>query len=264
MTVRRFYLAGIDGEPLTGVTPTLAGYCTVADGVAITPAPLVVEESYGWYNCDIPDNATGFVYEPTAQPQYHFIPCISPRTFGTYGIDGTPRDNRNNTEPHWQFLKNSAGVNITQPAIDICNTVGIFKFTPPDGEYYGVIHIGSFGEMSTQRIAISSLTDTPDSTRPVVINITPTPGTPISASDPVSAEVYDESGLRVVLFLVTYAGLYAHEVIYDGTSFSQMFAGSTVTPTVTGAVYTFIRIGGWPALPTVTPIVIDTSGNENA
>jgi hypothetical protein len=104
----------------------------------------------------------------------------------------------------------------------------------------------------------------PDSVAPVVGGVTPAPGTPISATTPVSFEVTDDQGaFRRVLVGVELSGVV--ELVHDGDAFLGNYAGggSTRNPIAGGFAYTILRDGGgWPSSPTVRVWAIDLRGNE--
>lgn len=104
-----------------------------------------------------------------------------------------------------------------------------------------------------------------DITRPVISNLNPTPGTPISTSQVISFDVTDNLGLFTRIIIIAVFGT-AQEVVHDGANFAFIYqnASSTVTPITNGFHYTVLRSGGWPASVTFEPFAIDVSGNENA
>jgi hypothetical protein len=111
----------------------------------------------------------------------------------------------------------------------------------------------------------TGIAGTSDSTLPVITNVAPTPGTPISRTAMVMFDVTDETELRRVILVAKFAAEW--EVIYDGETFSPEYAaGSQVTVLVVGQSYRFRvrRAAGWPEAPSITAYAYDTGGNEPA
>lgn len=104
----------------------------------------------------------------------------------------------------------------------------------------------------------------PDTTAPVVSNVSPTAGTELARTDPVFFDVTDDSAtFRRILVTASFEDGVA-EVVHDGDSFAARYAAtSTRTPIASGYRYRVRRTGGWPYGPTIRAYAIDTSGNEN-
>jgi hypothetical protein len=101
---------------------------------------------------------------------------------------------------------------------------------------------------------------------PVVSNVTPTPGTAITTSTPISLDVTDDANsfLRILLAVSFPDG--TKEVAFDGAGFTARYSNpaNTQTSITNGYRFTVLRNGGWPDLPEITPFVIDTTGGEAA
>lgn len=123
-----------------------------------------------------------------------------------------------------------------------------------------------FGNEDTASVSFTAPPSTPaDSTPPVVSNVSPTPGTTISPSTPITMDVTDNRGLALVMLIASFPGTPAPEVVYDGNAFSSAYLGSSSVSSISGGYhFSLLRNGGWPATPTVIPYVLDTSGNENS
>lgn len=105
---------------------------------------------------------------------------------------------------------------------------------------------------------------TPDTTRPTIANISPAAGTTISASQPITFDVLDETAIRRTLVLAKFPSRSIFEVVHDGDGFGPLYDASPNTRTAIagGHRFTILRRGGWPSPPSIIPHVIDTSGNE--
>jgi len=106
----------------------------------------------------------------------------------------------------------------------------------------------------------------PDTSAPVVSNVTPASGTPVDENDPLGFDVTDDSNVfRQTLLHARYPSKSTWEVIHDGIAFAPVFAaGSTRVSIAGGFRYSLRRAGGWPGDPTIYPVAIDRAGNENA
>lgn len=105
-----------------------------------------------------------------------------------------------------------------------------------------------------------------DITKPAVANLSPTPGTALQKTQPVSLEVTDVGGLRRVMVVASFPGLDLEEVVHNGTSWGPRYslAPNARTAITNGYRFTVLRRGGWPAPPTLTAYAVDTAGNEAA
>lgn len=112
-----------------------------------------------------------------------------------------------------------------------------------------------------------TVTDPPpplDEIAPEVGNVSPTPGTPIEATTPISFDVTDDSGaFRRVLVAVIMGGSGVPELAYDGDAFLGPYVASSSRVVIPdGFRFTLQRSGGWPSSPTVRVFPIDLGGNE--
>ena len=103
-----------------------------------------------------------------------------------------------------------------------------------------------------------------DSTPPVIGNLSPTPGTLLQLTDPVSFDVTDNSGqFRRVMVAVFFPSTGITELVHDGDGFLGFFAASSSRVLIAGGFrFTVLRAGGWLSSPTVRVFPIDRSGNE--
>lgn len=115
---------------------------------------------------------------------------------------------------------------------------------------------------------ITIYSGTYDSVRPNVSIISPSPGSNITRLQQITVDVTDNSGSfgRIILH-GGYSGLAGVEPIHDGEVWNvRHYSGSLNTRQViaNGYRYTILRDGGWPGDISLTPYVIDGSGNENS
>jgi hypothetical protein len=100
---------------------------------------------------------------------------------------------------------------------------------------------------------------------PVISNITPTPGTSLAATAPVGFQATQSASSFVIATVwASYPVLGIYEVIHDGVQFSANYNGSR---TVISGGYQYsgiVRVGGWPASPTLVPVFVDNTGAVNA
>jgi hypothetical protein len=107
---------------------------------------------------------------------------------------------------------------------------------------------------------------TSSSIPPEVSNVSPSVGSQITPTTPISIDITDEPAgeFRRAVLHAAYSGLDWWEVIHNGDAFAPNYAtGSSRTAITNGYRYSLLRRGGWPGSPTFTPIAIDTSGAEN-
>ena len=103
-----------------------------------------------------------------------------------------------------------------------------------------------------------------DTTKPTISNLNPAEGTTLAAEDSIEFDVTDETGLRAVVILASFADSDRYEVVYDGDDFAPLYGGASTAEEISGGYhFTVARTGGWPGAVTFKPIAIDTSGNEN-
>lgn len=104
----------------------------------------------------------------------------------------------------------------------------------------------------------------PDTTPPVIGNLSPAPGTTIASTDALSFDVTDNRGtFRRVIVAVYFPTTGITEMVHDGDVFVGYFVGSSSRVVIAGGFrYTILRSGGWIGSPTVRIFPIDLSGNE--
>lgn len=110
---------------------------------------------------------------------------------------------------------------------------------------------------------LSSGSPAPDTTAPVVSNVTPPADTELLPADVLSFDVTDETELKKVIIIAKFSGNAIWEVIHDGTRFAPIYdAGSTVTVIANGFHFDMQRLSGWPSRPEILIIAFDGGGNE--
>ena len=122
-------------------------------------------------------------------------------------------------------------------------------------------------QLSTIDVVFIPVIDPTPPTPPVVSNVTPTPGTAITATTPVGLDVTDDSGVfRRIMLVASFPTLGLLEVVHDGDNFAPLYAGTgnTREAIANGFRYAALRRGGWPASPTLIPFAIDQEGAEAA
>ena len=105
-----------------------------------------------------------------------------------------------------------------------------------------------------------------DVTPPVVTIVSPTPGTGILRTQPITFDVTDETGFRRVMVLASFPSKGIYEVIHDGDRWGPHYdvSPNARTDIAGGHRFTVLRRGGWPAAPSILPMPIDVGGNEAA
>jgi len=104
----------------------------------------------------------------------------------------------------------------------------------------------------------------PDTTKPVISNFSPEPGTPINPNDVISFDITDDSGdFTRILIVAQFSRV--KEVVHDGDEFSFVYqTNQSVVEEIEGGYhYEITRLGGWPAEVVFIPFAIDAAGNEN-
>lgn len=114
----------------------------------------------------------------------------------------------------------------------------------------------------------------PDTTAPVVSNVTPVAETPLEPTTPIGFDVTDSGGN------LTRSNVYAYfpatgrfEVVYFSGSvsgswgsrpagFSPQYTGTRSTVTNGFRFAGVVRAGGWPSAPVIVADPIDAAGNE--
>lgn len=127
---------------------------------------------------------------------------------------------------------------------------------------------GNVTSTPTYTLNVSNPPPGPDVTTPTVSNVSPTPGTPISRSQPLFLDVTDNTGFRRILLVAFFdpndGGDGQREVVHDGDQFAARYIALSERTVISGGYRYRIRraSGGWPSAPTIIPYAIDTSGNE--
>ena len=250
----RFTAFDFNKAPLPGLSPAWISYRDAATGLPISPAPSITGlGTNGQYVTGRLDGSCGFVdMGATASPRYLFFGPNN--TFGAFSsADWTPLAG---LSPTWIEFLDTGGNPITPPLIA---EVG-------DGAYRA-----SSGILGSGIIDLSPLSDPEflaydssfDST-PTIVNIVPAVGTSISASTPLSFDVTDSSGLfRRIIVVASFPQLRIQEIVHDGDAFGPWYQQSIRSTISGGFHYSVLRLGGWPASPTLEAFAIDRSGNEN-
>jgi hypothetical protein len=107
---------------------------------------------------------------------------------------------------------------------------------------------------------------TPPNTVPTVANVTPTVGTTLGPTTPISLDVTDTEGFGRIRLTVKFANG-DYDVVFDGTSFAPKYDQfSTVTPITDGFTFSVRPDTGWASgsSPQLFVDVTDASGAENA
>jgi hypothetical protein len=99
---------------------------------------------------------------------------------------------------------------------------------------------------------------------PTVTILSPSAGTPILRSQPLSFQLLDTlHNFRRILPVVMFPGLPILELVHDGENFTSLYeAGSTRSAIANGFQYTIFRKNGWPDAPTLIPFAFDVAGFE--
>lgn len=130
------------------------------------------------------------------------------------------------------------------------------------GDYAGGLFYPS------SRIQTSDATFAPPApgSPPIITSISPSPGTDLAPQQALAFNAISPAGraLTAVVILMNYPNTGAYEVVHDGTNFAADYTG-TRSPITNGFAFTgVVRKGGWPSPPNIIPIVVDSSGLENA
>lgn len=98
---------------------------------------------------------------------------------------------------------------------------------------------------------------------PTVTFTSPTPGTPITATTPITVEAVDVNLVNVSIDATYPDG--AAEAIFDGSTFTPLYAGVSTRSVITNGFEFTIRRkrGGWPATPVFNVEAVDSFGNRS-
>lgn len=250
-----------DGAPLAGLAPTWA-VCLVASTGAPASQPSIAPVGGGLYVLALPADVAGIIdLGATALPRYVLVSAADATVLAAYDADGTPLDG---LEPEWASWRVAAtGDDATPGPVVTKLSGGLYRVeSPPDGEV-GVLDLGATAAPRYVGVG-DELTGGggDDPVAPVVENITPAAGSPISSGTTLGFDVVDNVALRRVVVLARFVGG-AQDVVHDGDAFAAAYApGSTRTAIAGGFRYRIRRVGGWPSSPSILPLAVDTSGNE--
>lgn len=103
-----------------------------------------------------------------------------------------------------------------------------------------------------------------DAVRPLVSNVTPSLGSPITGATPLQFDVTDnQNAIAQVIIAIEFANSAIVEVAYDGNYFTAAYATSSVVAAIlNGFRFTLQRAGGWPgSVVTLRVFATDASGN---
>lgn len=104
---------------------------------------------------------------------------------------------------------------------------------------------------------------TPVVTRPVVSNVSPTPGTAIGTTQPVMFDVTCGVAMVRVLVAIRFEGMGLTELVHDGEEFAPAYVGSSRAAIASGFRYTLLRTPLWPDAPKLIPFAYSNDGGEN-
>jgi hypothetical protein len=114
--------------------------------------------------------------------------------------------------------------------------------------------------VSYQEITIVS--DEPDTTDPVIENITPAPRSAISKDAVVTFDAVDNTGLLVALVYIVFSPRGDYELVYDGSVFTPLYSRYSSIDSIEGGLrFSLRRWGGWPGALQIRVRAIDSSGN---
>jgi hypothetical protein len=108
-------------------------------------------------------------------------------------------------------------------------------------------------------------TSTPETTKPVISNVLPSPGTTLAPTTPISFDVTDDKGAFVRIMVTAKfprAGVW--HLVHDGDHYAPNYDGERNVIT-NGFHYYNVRpkLGGWAEAPQLLVDAIDLAGNEN-
>jgi hypothetical protein len=267
--IRKIVVAALSsstGLPLAGAAPAWALLVDARTGVAVTPT-AITELGLGLYQTMIDDNSFGVLsFGNAAQTQFLFLPSVNVPSFGSVDQGGAPTS----TTPGWYSsggvtacYDTSTGISVASPPAIVKLTNGLFTIPTLGPTMAGFVDCGAAAAV---RYIPIGLPDGANSIAPVVGNIRPAAGTSITPSESLGFDVTDtDNALAAVAIGASFAGSLTTELIYDGTTFQPLYAAnSTRTAIANGLRFSLVRAGGWPGTPTITPLVLDAAGNENA
>ena len=249
-----------DGAPQAGLTPTWATCINATSGAPVTPT-AITDIGGGQYAFAVAAGVAGIIdLGATAHPRYVLIPAGDVTTLAAFGADGSPLAGLTPTWASWRVAATGADATPGPTITELSG--GLYRVdAPPDGEV-GVLDLGA---TASPRYATVGDEVTggggDDPVAPVVENVTPAAGSPISSGTTLGFDVVDNVALRRVVVLARFVGG-AQDVVHDGDAFAATYApASTRTAIAGGWRYRIRRAGGWPSSPSILPLAVDTSGN---
>lgn len=254
------------GAPLTSASPAFVRYLDAAGNPAVTPA--IANLGGGLYGFEAPTSdylgrvylvSTGGLPDYTAG-SFGSAPLVA---FALYDAAGLPTAS---AVPSFTRYADGEGSVRVAPAIEnVGSGLYLFRPTVDDVEAHTayLLTTGAFPSSLAGAFGPTDFGAPLDVTPPVVSGFMPPPGTHIRPHNPLGFTITDDSGvLRRVVLTASFPDLESMEVIHTGDAFGPQYTG---TRTAVAGGYTYsgvIRIGGWPAAPTLTPYAFDIAGNE--
>ena len=267
---RTFVAYDENGGPLPGLTDLAFTFYELADGTPVygLDQPTFFEVGEGRYGF-VPLASSGWcvIHCPGSIQAYHWFNLADvDEGFILYDMEGVPLEGASIGGMSFIQYRNEAGEPIGgDPPIISEVGGGLYSFPRTIGTRY-IISTGATPEF-VERQVLESTGGGGGGATPVVSNVTPAAGSPITAFTAISLDVTVSPGsFRLAELHVEFAGSKVFEVAHDGSDFGPMYRGSSNRRSTIshGYRYTLLRDGGWPSSPTMTPIAIDTTGTENA
>lgn len=98
---------------------------------------------------------------------------------------------------------------------------------------------------------------------PVIANVAPTASTTIPSTQVLSYEVTSSPSLQRTMLFARFPGLQFEEVVYDGSAFTERYAGRSSRTAITGGFrFNVLRDPVWPDSPQLYAYQINTSAEE--
>lgn len=245
-----------DGTPLIGATPSFVAFVDAA-GDAVTP-PAIVEIGGGLYGFEVADGvARAYLIETGADPAFLAGCCGDVVAFGIYDTDFQPKTG---AAPAFTRYADPSGAGRLQPTIAEFGG-GLYGFVPNEGDREApTVYLINTGQ--TPEYLAGVLEPYVGGSAPIVSNVTPAPGTPITAAAVIGVDVTDDASLRRVLVTVAFPSLGRTELAHDGDGFTQQYGLSRRDNITGGYRYALQRQGGWPASPRLLVYAVDADGEE--
>jgi hypothetical protein len=198
----------------------------------------------------------------SASPRYLHLACALPQTFAVWATDGAPVVG---AEPVWTTFKDGiTGFNIGSSPVLEPLAIGsyIYRIVEPDPPHFamGIINLGESASPRYLSVLMNSA-------RAAIADFSPTVGSTIACTDSLSFDVTDDSGdFKKILLIVRFPDG-SSEVVYGAPGAPGGFEPFYSTYSQVSAIangYRFIvrRQQGWPAAPTLLPVLLDEAGSE--